>query len=105
MDIEQLKLILDTIGAAGEGAFVLGLLWFLKPYFLGTLFTGVFLYSLSKVINALSNIHKAVAIINQIRRATGHRDYGEITSSEYIDIQKVIVLGLEAWEKSKEGNE
>ena len=33
MDIEQLKLILDTLSTAGEGAFVIGILWVCESYF------------------------------------------------------------------------
>ena len=43
MDIEQLKLILETLEAAGEGAFWIALLWIGKGYFLGTLFAAVFI--------------------------------------------------------------
>jgi len=33
MDIEQLKLILEVMGKASEGAYVVGLIYFLQPYF------------------------------------------------------------------------
>ena len=32
MDIEQLKLILETLQAAGEGAFLFGIIWMIKGF-------------------------------------------------------------------------
>jgi len=43
MDIEQLKLILETLEGAGEGAYTMGLLWVVKSYFLGILWASVVL--------------------------------------------------------------
>jgi hypothetical protein len=34
MDIEQLKLILETMSNAGEGAWWIALVWVVKPYFI-----------------------------------------------------------------------
>lgn len=42
MDIEQLKLILDTVGNAGEGTYTLGVLYILKGYFYGLVWLGIF---------------------------------------------------------------
>lgn len=52
MDIEQLKLILETVNAAGEGAYTIALLWLFKSYFETLAFAGVVIYAL-KVFNKL----------------------------------------------------
>ena len=41
MDIEQLKLILETVGSAGEGTYILGMLYILKGYFFGLVWLGI----------------------------------------------------------------
>lgn len=41
MDIEQLRLILDLVRGAGEGAYVIALLWVLRDYFTFTVFMAV----------------------------------------------------------------
>lgn len=67
MDIEQLKLILDVISDVGDGAFIIGLLWILKGYFSGVLFSAVVLIIAYWTIRAVRFINAREQFFNEIR--------------------------------------
>ncbi len=49
MDIEQLKLILETVGEASEGASTIAMIYLLKGYFSSILSSGVILFVIHRV--------------------------------------------------------
>lgn len=66
MDIEQLRLILDLVRDAGEGAYVIALLWVLRDYFTFTVFMAVFCGSLRGGYLLLRNHSDAEKFVQDI---------------------------------------
>lgn len=71
MDIEQLKLILEVVGNAGEGAYTVGLIYFLQPYFssimtfFGFSLFGFFAYKIARFLTT------TFSVIGEIGRISG----------------------------------
>ena len=53
MDLEQLKLILETVGSAGEGTYILGVLYILKGYFYGLIWLGIVWFITRLIMNCV----------------------------------------------------
>ena len=66
MDIEQLKLILDMVSSAGDGAFVIAIIYFAKSFLLTLVVIGSFLWSLKSVLGTMSNAHGNSIICNEL---------------------------------------
>lgn len=81
MDIEQLKLILETMGSAGQGAFWFGLLWLSKGIVITGLWIGVIIYTLRiKIAPFFVNL----GLLESIKDLMGFR--GDLVHSESEEI-------------------
>lgn len=71
MDIEQLKLVLEAANTAGEGAFVIALMWIGKAYFgqlVSLILGGGAFYLIYRVIKA---VFESNAFLGQTRAVVG----------------------------------
>ena len=97
MDIEQLKLILETVGAAGEGAFVIALLWIAKGYFTAALGFTVIPIVIVKIAGKVQQMTETYQLLNRIRaQVCGQSSaYGSFTKSEIAEITAAVDRGME----------
>ena len=87
MDIEQLKLILETISKAGEGAFIIAIMWMIKGYLVPILiFTAVLIcskWSVGIIANAIKQDRETQSFLDTVRTAAGcQTPWGGLTSEE-----------------------
>lgn len=54
MDIEQLKLILETVNSAGEGAFIIAVLWISLQVFIPVIISMTIIFIATKIIKLVS---------------------------------------------------
>lgn len=66
MNIEQLKLILDTVERAGEGAWIIALIYFVKPYFTWTLSAAVIGYIARVITQAIAARGEAITFLQEV---------------------------------------
>jgi len=94
MNIEHLKLILDTVNNAGEGAFTLGILWMLQGYFVPlTWLLGIVIFIVF-VTKMFAPVLKHNAFANEARKVAGCRHpHGEITHGEHETVMEAIKKG------------
>jgi hypothetical protein len=93
MDIEQLRLILDTLRDAGQGAWWIALLWVAKPYFAITVWASVLVTVVVVVTRAVTRS----LFIEEVKAAAGIR--GELYESSREIILNLIDRGKEATNK------
>jgi hypothetical protein len=96
MNIEQLKLILDTVNSAGEGAYTLGVLWLIQPYFtflVGWIFGTVFFILGLKTTKTIISHFGYTNSIRDIANCYGSWRTDTIRKSEYMDIVELIEKG------------
>lgn len=94
MDIEQFKILVDAMKAAGDGAFTFGLLWLGKDFVLNTfeLFLILFLIlSIYKIIKYLIDILRQT---NAFLEAAGYNRTSEMTDKKAEEIVRLIEKGL-----------
>jgi hypothetical protein len=68
MDIEQLKLILEVVGEASRGAYIIAILWVLKTYFKTVAFVFILFYLIKKGLNLATSL----TFISTLREIAGH---------------------------------
>jgi hypothetical protein len=85
MDIEQLKLILETIGAAGDGALWFGILWLSKGIIITMLWLALIMYVM-KI--KFSPFMLSMRLIQSLKDFMGFR--GDLTNGEAEKILNTI---------------
>lgn len=73
MDIEQLKMILETLSAAGEGAFALSVLWLLQGYFSTLISFGMVIIVVSGCIRFTKMIIRHLSFSGRTQRMISYR--------------------------------
>lgn len=100
MDIEQLKLILQTIQAAGAGAKQIGIIWFIiygLKVFGGGLLIGSLIFAAYKVADKILYIfNETEKFVMELRDIVlNESSYGSITKSEKTEIRKAVIRGID----------
>lgn len=83
MDIEQFKLMMEAVSAAGEGAFWVAILWILKGYFITAMVVPVAGVVIIKAANLLRGASDNEVRIEAIREALDIRGRGFVDSDEF----------------------
>lgn len=69
MDMEQLKLILELAGKAGDGAFTIAILFFVKVLTEYIVISGVIIFIVIKTFNAFKTSQENSIAVNQYNKA------------------------------------
>jgi len=89
MDIEQLKLIIEAISSAGDGAFKFAVLWLCKDLILSLLSKALILFM---VIVIYRTIRYLIHIINGVERIQDAAGWNTGTTFNYTQIADVVEL-------------
>lgn len=66
MDMEQLKLILDMVGAAGDGAFALAVIFFVKEFVSMLLVAGIIIFLITKLYKVVARVSYSFELYRRI---------------------------------------
>jgi len=101
MNLEQLKLILDALGTAGEGAFTVFVIWMivdvLRDVIVGGILITVAMVGAKLVRYAVSVNHIGVKVANML----GHEELNYRSDREHVFTRLSELLELERTSKKK----
>jgi hypothetical protein len=90
MNIEELKLILETLSAAGEGAYTLGLLWILKGYFSDLLGVGIAVGGLIVICKLAAPAIRSSLLEQELLRAAKVYPYLSFSPMERAKLVRIV---------------
>ena len=96
MNLEELKLILDVVQGATNGAMTIAVLWILKGYFIGLLAAGVILFIAHRaglLLAAIPFTHTLQLMVNE--------EPGFLHGRVKLKITDILAKGLEAQAEEK----
>lgn len=106
MDMEQLKLILDMVGDAGDGAFTIAIVYFSVDILSMLIGAGLFVFFLVKAVqliregNGLDRPTEFILELRDIYQGSNH-DTSRITDDELSKIRGLVKLGKEKYDESR----
>lgn len=74
MDIEQLKLILETVNAAGEGAYSIAIFWIARELLIGVLWWAAFVYAVYRVSRIFLSLVGSATLTGRLAVAMQRRE-------------------------------
>lgn len=80
MNVEELRLILETVSGVTDGAMVVAILWAAKGYFTFTVGMGVLVFALVKAVTLLQRLINGIGVNQQIMDEL--ETYGGLNRSE-----------------------
>ena len=89
MNTEQLQMLLNTFDDATTGAYIIGILWVIKGYFIFSLGMGVIIYAVRTITNLIRN---SILSVNLGKMAgLNPKFYGDVR-----EIKRIFQAGIDA---------